>query len=156
MDDLSALEDWAGSLLAKLAPAERRQAAIEIGRELRRSQQARIAAQRNPDGEPFAPRKVRQVEQAKKLREKAGRIKRRAMFAKLRTARFFKVESDGDGLAIGFAGRVARIARIHQEGQESEVAPGGKTYKYPVRQLLGFSDVEREMIRDKLLEFLAK
>lgn len=156
MDDLSAIEDWAGALLAKLEPAARRQAALDIGRELRRSQQARIASQRNPDGSAFDPRKPRVDLKAKKLREKAGRIKRRAMFAKLRTARFFKVETDSAGLSIGFAGRIARLARIHQEGQQSEVAPGGPVYQYPVRQLLGFSQAERDMIRDKLLEHLAK
>lgn len=156
MDDLSALEDWAGPLLAKLAPAARREAAIAIARALRRSQQQRIAAQKNPDGTPFAPRKARQQLLGRKLREKAGRIKRRAMFAKLRTAKLLKIDTDADGLAIGWAGRVARIARVHQEGLESEVAPGGAKYKYPVRQLLGISPAERDMIRDMLLEFLAR
>lgn len=156
MDELSALEDWAGALLAKLEPAARRQAAVDIARELRRSQQARIASQRNPDGTAFEPRKPRQVMKSKKLREKAGRIKRRAMFAKMRTARFFKVETDSSGLSIGFAGRIARLARIHQEGQQSEVEAGGPVYQYPVRQLLGFSQAERDLIRDKLLEHLAK
>lgn len=156
MDDLDAIEDWAGALLAKLAPPARRQAAQDIARELRRSQQARIAAQRNPDGSAFEPRKARAVMQSKKLREKAGRIKRRAMFAKMRTARFLKIEADSAGLAIGFAGRVARLARIHQEGQQAEVAPGGPVYRYPVRQLLGFSQAERDLIRDKLLEHLTK
>jgi phage virion morphogenesis protein len=156
MDELSALEDWAGALLAKLEPAARRQAAVDIARELRRSQQARIASQRNPDGTAFEPRKARQVMKSKKLREKAGRIKRRAMFAKMRTARFFKVETDSSGLAIGFSGRIARLARIHQEGLASEVEAGGPVYQYPIRQLLGFSQAERDLIRDKLLEHLAK
>jgi phage virion morphogenesis protein len=156
MDELNALEDWAGAMLAKLEPAASRQAAVDIARELRRSQQARIASQRNPDGTAFEPRKPRQVMKSKKLREKAGRIKRRAMFAKLRTARFFKVETDSTGLTIGFSGRIARLARIHQEGLASEVEDGGPVYQYPVRQLLGFSQAERDLIRDKLLEHLAK
>jgi phage virion morphogenesis protein len=155
MDDLDALESWAGPLLARLSPAGRRQAAMDIGRALRKSQQQRIAAQRNPDGSAFAPRKPRAL-QGKKLREKGGRIKRRAMFAKLRTAKLLQIDTDADGLAIGWAGRVARIARVHQEGLESEVAPGGAKYKYPVRQLLGITPAERDMIRDKLLEHLAR
>jgi phage virion morphogenesis protein len=89
------------------------------------------------------------------LREKEGRIKRRAMFAKLRTARYFKVETSSEGLAIGFSGRAARLARVHQEGASSDVAPG-RSYKYPVRQLLGFTPAEREMIRDKLLEHITR
>jgi phage virion morphogenesis protein len=149
MDDLSAIEDWAGSLLAQLQPAERRTVATDIARELRRSQQDRIKDQRNPDGSAYEARKA-------KLRSKAGRIKRRAMFAKLRTARFLKVEANGDGLAVGFAGRIAALARVHQDGESAQVRPGGPRYKYPVRQLLGFTAAERDMIRDKLLAHLAK
>lgn len=155
MDDLDALESWAGPLLARLSPAERRKAGFDIGRALRRSHQQRIAAQRNPDGSAFAPRKPKAL-QGKKLREKAGRIKRRAMFAKLRMAKLMAIDVDADGVSIGWAGRVARIARVHQEGLESEVAPGGAKYKYPVRQLLGITPAERDMIRDKLLEHLAR
>ena len=154
MDELQALEDWAGALLGQLQPAARRAAMTDIARDLRRSQQKRIAEQRNPDGSQFEPRKARAVE--KKLRGKAGRIKRRAMFAKLRTARFLKIESDAAGLAIGFAGRVARLARIHQQGETAPVAPGGPDYTYPARVLLGFNQQERDMIRDKLLAHLTK
>lgn len=156
MDELTALEDWAGALLAKMTPAARREAAMDIGRELRRSQQERLKAQRNPDGSGFAPRKPRILPKSKKLREKAGRIKRKAMFAKMRTARFLKVETDGNSLAIGFTGRVARIARVHQEGLSSQVAPGGPNYQYPVRQLLGFTPADLDMIRDKLLDHITK
>lgn len=150
MDDLAALEDWAGALLARLSPAAQRQAAADIGRELRRSQKDRIAKQVNPDGTVYQARKPRN------LRGKAGRIKRRAMFAKLRTARYLKIQTDSDGVAVGFTGRAARLARIHQDGETAEVAPGGTAYRYPVRQLLGFTAAEREMIRDKLLEHIGK
>ncbi len=157
MDDLTALEEWAGALLSKMDPGARRKVAVDVGRELRRSQQKRIADQRNPDGSAYAPRKPRQVMRDARLREKEGRIKRRVkMFAKLRTARFFKVEANSDGLAIGFLGRAARLARVHQDGETSEVARGGKSYRYPVRQLLGLTDAEREMIREKLLENLTR
>lgn len=155
MDELQALEDWAGPLLSRLDAKQRKQAMMDIGRALRRSQQQRLVAQRNPDGSAFAPRKPK-VLHNKKLREKAGRIRRRAMFAKLRTAKLMKVEAEGDGVAIGWTGRLARIARVHQEGLESEVAPGGPRYKYPVRQLLGITATEREMIRDLLLEHLTQ
>lgn len=151
MEELQALEDLAGALLAQMEPAARREAMKDIARELRRSHQKRIAEQRNPDGTAFEPRKPRLAE--KDLRGKAGRIKRRAMFAKMKTARFLKIETDADGLAIGFAGRVARLARIHQHGEKSQVVPGIE-YQYPVRQLLGFTEQDREMIRDRLLSRL--
>lgn len=149
MDELHELEEWAAGLLARLTPAAQRKAAGDIGRELRRSQKARITAQANPDGTPYVSRKPRN------LRGRAGRIKRKAMFAKLRTARFLKVQIDGEGVALGFSGRVARLARVHQDGEESEVAQGGARYQYPVRKLLGFTDAERDMIRDKLLAHAA-
>lgn len=156
MDNLEALEQWAGAALARLQPAERRKVAMDVGRELRRNQQRRIAAQQNPDGSAFEPRKPRQVQQQRPpLREQRGRIKRQAMFLKLRTARMMKVETDTAGVTIGFAGRVARIARVHQEGEESEVERGRHTYRYPVRQLLGLDQAAREMIRDRLLAHLA-
>lgn len=155
MDDLNAIEDWAGTLLARLTPAARRAAATDIGRELRRSQQKRIREQRNPDGSTFERRKPRLVMENGRLREKQGRIKKQ-MFAKLRTARFFKVKNDAAGVTLGFSGRIARLARVHQDGATAKVAPGGPSYQYPVRQLLGLTAADREMIRDKLLEHLTR
>ena len=148
-DDLQALEDWAGALLNRLDPAARRKVTQSVARDLRRSQQQRIAAQKNPDGTPFAPRKPRQP-----LRAKAGRIKQRKMFAKLRTARYLRLQSDASSIAIGFAGRVSRIARIHQNGLRDK--PGRETpdTQYARRELLGFSTSDMELIRDRLLEHL--
>lgn len=154
-DELKALERWAGALLTQLSPAQRRKAMLDIARDLRRSQQARIASQKGPDGGAYTPRKVRAQKGGKKLRGKRGRIKRAAMFAKLRTARYMQVEATPAGLAIGFAGRVARIARIHQFGETAPVEPGGPEAHYPARVLLGFTAEERELIRDRLLNHLA-
>jgi phage virion morphogenesis protein len=148
-DDLRALEDWAGALLNQVQPAERRKVTQTIARELRRSQQQRIAAQRNPDGTPYAPRKPRQ-----QLRAKAGRIKQRKMFAKLRTARYLRLQSDASSIALGFAGRVSRLARIHQYGLRDKPGRNSPDIQYQRRQLLGFSDAELEMIRDQLVAHL--
>jgi phage virion morphogenesis (putative tail completion) protein len=153
MDELSALESWAGGLLSQLQAPARRAALRDIARELRRSQQTRIAQQQNPDGSAYEARKPRPKNH---LRDKAGRIKRKAMFAKLRQARYLRAETDSQGIAIGFAGRVARVARIHQLGESDRVAPGGPRYKYPARVLLGFTDADREMIRDMLLAHIVK
>ncbi|KJC17442.1 phage virion morphogenesis protein [Pseudomonas aeruginosa] len=146
-DNLRALEDWAGALLAKLEPGARRQLNQQIGRDLRRSQQQRIATQRNPDGSAFAPRKPRQ------LRAKKGRIKRQ-MFAKLRQAKHLKVQSSADAIAIGFMGRVARIARVHQYGLRDRPERGQADVQYDRRELLGFTDADLDLIRDRLLEHL--
>jgi phage virion morphogenesis protein len=150
-DDLHALETWAGALLAKLQPEQRRLVNRKVAQELRRSQSQRIAAQRQPDGASYTPRKAR-----KDLRGKQGRIKRQSqkMFNKLRTAQNLKIESDDNQLAVGFFGRVARIARVHQEGLTDRVARNGPEYHYPARVLLGFTEAERELIRDSLLRHL--
>ncbi|WP_421684473.1 phage virion morphogenesis protein [Stutzerimonas urumqiensis] len=151
-DDLRALEDWAGVLLNQLQPAERRKVTQSIARDLRRSQQQRIAAQRNADDTPFAPRKPRQ-----ELRAKAGRIKRkRQMFTKLRTARYLRLQSDASTIAIGFAGRLSRIARVHQFGLRDRAERGAPDVQYDKRELLGFTDADLELIRDRLLEHLVR
>ncbi|MCA8165169.1 phage virion morphogenesis protein [Burkholderia cepacia] len=151
-DDLRALEKWAGGLLAKLAPAARRRLFRELGRDMRRAQQSRVAAQQNPDGSAYVPRKIKKG--GKGLRAKAGRVKRQAMFRKLRTARYLGIDVDDTGLAIGFDDRLSRIVRVHQEGQKAPVEPGGPLVQYPVRVVLGFSSADRELVRDRLLRYL--
>lgn len=149
-DDLRALEGWAEALLNRLQPAERRKLNQSIARNLRRSQQQRIAAQRNPDGTPFAPRKPRDT-----LRAKQGRIKRK-MFTKLRQARYLKLQSDSGSIAIGFLGRVARLARVHQYGLRDRAERGAPDVQYARREQLGFTNADIELIRDQLLEHLAR
>jgi len=149
MADLDALEDWAAGLLRRLQPAERSKLARNLAVELRRSQQQRIIAQRNPDGGAYAPRRQRN------LRGKVGRIQRKAqMFKKLRTARYLKARGDANAITIGFTGRIARIARVHQYGLRDRAERGAPDVKYRQRELLGFTDAEREMIRDGLLALL--
>lgn len=148
-DDLSALEDWAGGLLAKLDPREQRKVTQGIARDLRRNQQRRIAAQQNPDGTPFAPRKPRQT-----LRGKQSRIKRQ-MFTKLRQARYLKLQSTADSIAIGFLGRAARLARVHQYGLRDRPGQNAPDVRYARRELLGFTPDDLDLIRDRLLDHLA-
>lgn len=150
MNELSAIEGWAGALLARLSPAARRTATRDIARELRRSQQARIAAQKNPDGTTYEPRKIRS--RKNRPRDKRGRVKRTAMFARLRNSRWALIEGTATELAVGFAGRVARLARVHHFGKKSVVAPGGPKYQYPARMLLGMTKIEREMVRNRLFK----
>jgi len=150
-DDLALLEDWATGLLLKLAPASRRAIALTISRALRQSQQQRIAAQMGPDGAAFAPRKPR-----KNLRGKKGRIKRDAMFTKLRTAKYLKAKATADGASVEFTGRAGQIARVHQDGGEDRVSPKGPLVRYPRRRLLGFAGIDRTMIRDILIDHMAR
>jgi len=146
-DNLAALEDWAGALLAKLSPAERRKLTTRIGRDLRRNQQQRIATQRNPDGTPYAPRKT------KALRGKQGRIKRQ-MFTRLRQAKHLRLQSTADSIGIAFTGRIARIAKVHQRGLRDRPGRGQAEVQYAKRELLGFNHAAIELIRDGLLDHL--
>lgn len=148
---LEALEDWAAGLLGQLEPASRNNLARSVGQALRRSQQQRIIAQQNPDGSKYAPRKQRN------LRGKQGRLKRKVkMFQKLRTASFLKVQGDGNAISVGFTGRIARIARVHQYGLKDRAERGAPDVTYDERQVLGFTDSDVELIRDKLLLELAQ
>ncbi|KRA15354.1 phage virion morphogenesis protein [Lysobacter sp. Root604] len=148
MDELHQLETWAAPFLAKLSSAERRGLARRIGTTLRRSQAQRIKDQLNPDGSAYAPRK----------RDQAGEIKRRKerMFQRITQARHLRVEASDQAVAVGFMGRVARIAMVHQEGQADRVTRKGSSVRYERRQLLGFSDAERSTIRDLIVEHLAQ
>ena len=151
MANLEALEDWAAGLLGQLQPTARNQLARSIGQALRRSQQQRIIAQRNPDGSKYAPRKHRD------LRGKQGRVKRKlAMFKKLRKVTYMKAKGDGTAISVGFTGRVARIARVHQYGLKDRAERGAPDVRYEQREILGFRALDLDLIRDRLLAFLAQ
>lgn len=146
---LEALEDWAAGLLGQLEPASRNKLARSLGQALQRSQQQRVIAQRNPDGTKYAPRKQRN------LRGKQGRVKRKIqMFQKLRTARFLKVQGDGNAISVGFTGRIAHIARVHQYGLKDRAERGAPNVKYERRAVLGFTEADLDLIRDGLLVHL--
>lgn len=148
-DQLDDLSDWLTPLITRLQPTERTRLARQVAQGLRRSQQQRIVTQRNPDGSAYAPRKPRE------LRAKAGRIKRKAkMFTKLRTARYLKAQGRADGAVVGFTGRIARIARVHQYGLRDRPAPGARDVQYAKRELLGLTDAERDLVRDQVLAHL--
>ena len=150
-NDLQALEAWAGALLTKLQPAQRRAINHQVAIDLRRSQTQRIKAQQGPDGAAYPPRKKR-----KELKGKTGRIKRQtaAMFNNIRTAKYLKMHADPDQLNIKFLTKVARIARVHHEGLTDSVTKNGPKYSYPSRPLLGFSKTDRTLIRESLLRHL--
>ena len=139
------------ALINNLSSQARRQLARNIGQALRKNQQARIARQENPDGRAFEPRKPR-----KEFGKKKGRIKRKAMFAKLRTARYFKIQSNANEVSIGFTSSSAAIAKIHQYGLMSSPSKT-KDFKvrYAQRELLGFSQSDLDIIEDLVIEQLS-
>ncbi len=146
---LETLVDWAAGLLGQLEPSARNQLARSLGQALRRSQQERVIAQQNPDGTKYAPRKQRN------LRGKQGRVKRKLrMFQKLPAAKFLKVQADSNTISIGFTGRIARIARIHQYGLQDRPERDAPAIKYEQRRLIGLSADNLNLIRDELLKHI--
>lgn len=214
-DGLDEIERLARSCLRSFAAPERRQILRGLARDIRQSQSDRIAAQREPDGNAFAPRKPRETEQggytvkflypkgaaeprlvimkswvrqgslltgfdseagairsffwdkiAKwlpvegdervrggKLRRR-GTIKTKAMFRRLRTARYLKNGATADEAWVGWIGGAATIAGIHQEGASDRPGTRGKPVRYARRVLLGLTNVERGMLVDMLLEHI--
>ena len=152
-NDLRALETWAGALLAKLQPAQRRAINLKVAIDLRRSQAQRIKAQQGPDGAAYLARKRR-----KEFKGKNGRIKRQkaAMFAKIRTAKHLKVKATNDNIEVDFFGWVSRVAHVHQFGQHDRVTRKGPVYKYLKRPLLGLTEPNRTLIRESLLRHMEK
>lgn len=148
---LEALEDWAAGLLGQLEPASRNNLARNVGQVLRRSQQQRVIAQQNPDGSNYVPRKQRN------LRSKQGRVKRKVkMFQKMRTSSFMKVQGDGNAISVGYTGRIARIAKVHQYGLKDRAEQGAPNVKYEQRVVLGFTDAEHDLLRHTLLEHFTR
>ncbi|MBU1350631.1 MAG: phage virion morphogenesis protein [Gammaproteobacteria bacterium] len=153
MDDLQRLEGWLSPLLQKLTPAERKGLARQVARDLRAANVATMKAQQASDGTPWEPRKPN------KLREERGTVHRKAkpapMFQKLRAAKHLKAQGLTDEAVLEFVGRADRIARVHHFGLEDRVTPGGPTYRYPARSLLGITEEQMQKLKDLVLRHLS-
>ena len=148
MSDFTDIEALAGALLRRVDAGERGKILRVMARTLRSSQAARITRQQDPDGQPFAARKA---QQAGRLR-RGGTIKRKAMFRKLCNTSNLKAGSTDAEAWVGFSGRAARIARVHQEGLEDAPARGARPVRYARRVLLGDTEAERQALLDVLCE----
>ena len=147
MDDLGDLQAWISGLLARATPASRLRLARLVATDLRRSTYRRIAQQRNPDGSPFEPRR-------QPLRAKAGRVRRAAMFQRLRQGNHMRARADASEAAVEFTTRASRIARVHQQGLVDRVRPGGPRVAYARRELLGFTRADVQLLQQRVLEHL--
>ncbi len=149
MSDFKPFDDKLAGLLTSLSPAGRRKLAGEIAKELRKSQQQRIKQQKAPDGSPYQARK------RQPLRAKTGRIKR-AMFQKLRASRYMKATGRENSAVVEFTGKVQRIARVHQYGLKDRPNPNAKDVQYPERQLLGFSQEDKQLVETLIIKHLTR
>jgi len=148
MSGLQLVNDRLEALISSLSAPERKEMARAIAKKLRASQQQNIKRQQAPDGTPFKPRKTQPV------RSKKGRIKRE-MFAKLRTAKYMKMQASPNEAVIEFAGNVQRMARVHHFGLRDRPSRKGKEVQYEARPLLGLSNKDLETINDIIIYSLS-
>ena len=148
MSDLEQIQHLARDLLQRTAPAERRALLRRIAGEVRKSQSTRIGRQEQPDGSPFAARKQRATG--------GSRVRDRKMFRKLRMAKYLKAGSTGDEAWIGFSGRGAAVARVHQDGLDDSPTRGAKKVRYAKRVLLGLTAAESERALEIVLDYVTR
>lgn len=91
---------------------------------------------------------------AGKLRRK-GTIRQKAMFRKLRNGRNLRAGATDLEAWIGFSGRAAEIARVHQEGLREKPSRKGRAVRYAERGLLGLTQAEQSRALDMLLDHVA-
>ncbi|HGP1115989.1 TPA: phage virion morphogenesis protein, partial [Serratia marcescens] len=126
----------------------RKSLAVAVSKRLRAGQQQHIKRQQAPDGTPYAPRKTR-------LRNKK-RLRDRAMFSKLRTARYLKAQGNSDAAVVEFVGRVQRMVNVHHFGLRDRPTPHSDAVKYEARPLLGFGPDDVKIIETAVIEHLAE
>lgn len=141
------LNTWCLDMLGRLGPGGRAAMARQIAASLKKTQRQRIAAQLNPDGSPYEPRKPR-------LRRKRGRI-RRTMFAKISKSHI-QIKHSANSAIVELSSQVQRIARVHHYGLRDKIDKTGPDYQYPARQLLGLNDREVENVKDIVINSLTR
>ncbi|WP_447887781.1 phage virion morphogenesis protein [Serratia fonticola] len=147
MNELEPFETKLAGLLGNLSPQSRKALAVTIAKRLRASQQQNIKRQQAPDGTPYAPRKTQ-------LRSKQGRIKR-AMFTKLRTARYLKANGRNNAAVVEFVGRVKRMVEVHHYGLRDRPSVRSPEVRYEERPLLGLSEKNINLIEEVIIDRLS-
>ncbi|BEN70482.1 MULTISPECIES: phage virion morphogenesis protein [Serratia] len=148
MSELNPFDTRLAGLIAKLSPQSRKSLAVAVSKRLRAGQQQHIKRQQAPDGTPYAPRKTR-------LRNKK-RLRARAMFSKLRTARYLKAQGNSDAAVVEFVGRVKHMVNVHHYGLRDRPTPHSEAVKYEARPLLGFGPDDVKIIETAVIEHLAE
>nr|WP_314469828.1 phage virion morphogenesis protein [uncultured Sphingomonas sp.] len=149
MSDLIEINKLAGALLASVSSGAKRQLLGRMARAIRKSQSDRIGRQLQPDGTRFAPRKA-----ASGRKRRKGQLREKMMFRRLRLAKFLKAGATPGEAWVGFAGRAASIASVHQHGLADSPTRGAKKVRYTQRVLLGLTDGEQDRAVDLLLEHI--
>lgn len=73
------------------------------------------------------------------------------MFTK--TPRLLKTAYSTSHAEIGFAGRMAQIMAVHQYGQVARPSPTVRPVQYAVRETVGFSSEDEQLIIEEFENF---
>lgn len=147
MAELSYLPEHLGRIIDGLSDGQTLKLKKTLAQKLRKNQKKRITAQQNVDGSSYAPKKPQ--------RKRKGQRVRKKMMNTIKNAKHMKIEHSKEGFAVGYVGRMAQVADVHQYGLTARLnAKTGVSAAYPVRELLGISDDDRQMIDEAVLEYL--
>ena len=145
MSDFSGLTDWLQRIDTQLDDGQKQALMRRIATRLRQQWSQRIRSQVDPSGAGFIPRKAK----GRKFRSK--RVKTGAMFTK--TPRLLKTAYSANHAEIGFAGRMAAIMAVHQYGQVARPSPTVRPVQYAVRETVGFSAEDEQLIIEEFEQF---
>lgn len=144
MDAYAGLEHWLDQIALRLEPTQRRELMRRLAQGFRARQRDRIKQQRDPDGHRFIPRKRNQISNKKR---------QGALFQNI--GKQIKIEYSANHVAVGFGGRTAVVAEVHQQGKTIKPSRYAKPTNYPIRGLVGFSKDDEQWIQDEILSFLS-
>lgn len=147
MSEVNEIYAYLAPTLEKLTPSGRSKLSNKIARDVRQNNSKRIAAQQNPDGSAYAPRK-------KRLRDRMKGKVRGKMFSKIKSLTFLKTSIQNNAISIGFIGRIARIAKVHQYGLQDRAERNAPLTKYARRELLGLTEKDMNDIKNSFLQHL--
>jgi phage virion morphogenesis protein len=88
------------------------------------------------------------------LRAMRGQVRRGPMFSKIRRAKHLRDQSTPNAIIVGFVGRAARIANMHQFGLREQIRQNGPWANMPRRELLGYTEADLRLVRDELINHL--
>ena len=143
--DDNLLNDELTTLIKNVSSSNRRKIAKDIAFRTRANRSDQIKKNVDPDGKAFEKRKPQKRKGAKRGR----------MFKKLGARRSMLAKYNPSEAMIGFRGKNLGIAKIHQEGGLGTVNKQGLKVRYPERRLMGIGRIEREIVRDSIINALA-
>jgi len=143
MDAYAGLDHWLDQIALRLEPTQRRELMRRLAQGLRVRQRDRIKQQRDPNGHRFIPRQRNQI----------GNKKRQGdLFQNI--GKDIKTEYSADHAAVGFGGRTAVVAEVHQQGKTIKPSRYAKATHYPIRELVGFSKDDEKWIGYEIKRYL--